>query len=134
MTLLKIFNQQLANLQNVFKEIEEAIMQEGWTDTKKEQAIKIVRQITKENILLTGCRGYDFCVLEDLSIQLSPKECGIENATKFKKENLIEADRYVENLIKDINEISNPNIYFSAGGHSYKEEETTCTFYVGWEF
>ncbi len=48
MTLLKIFNQQLANLQNVFKEIEEAIMQEGWTDTKKNRQLKLFGKLRRK--------------------------------------------------------------------------------------
>ena len=53
--------------------------------------------------------------------------------SKFHEENISQAHHYICNLLKDINEISAPDIYFSIGGHSY-EEGTTCTYYIEWEF
>ncbi len=133
MTLLKILNQKLKELNTVSEKIEKLILSKNWPEQRTKQAIKIVQQIKKKDLFVTGYTTYNFILLNRLSITLSPNECGIENATIFHEENISQAHHYICNLLKDINEISAPDIYFSIGGHSY-EEGTTCTYYIEWQF
>lgn len=133
MTLLKIFNEQLKGLQTISEKIEKSILHKGWSEQKTEQAIEIIRQINRKDLIVTGYTNHNFILLKELSITLSPAECGINGATIFHEENISEAHHYIYELLKDINAISAPDIYFSVGGHSY-EEETTCTYYITWEF
>lgn len=133
MTLLKIFNEQLKQLTTISERIEVSILRKDWTEQRANQAIEIVQQIKKKDLLVTGYTDHNFILLDQLSITLSPNECGINDATIFHEENISQAHHYIYNLLKDINEISAPDIYFSIGGHSY-EEETTCTYYIEWEF
>lgn len=133
MTLLKIFNQQLEGLKTISEQIEKAILYKGWPEQKTKQAIEIVRQIKKMDLIVTGYTNYNFILLKQLSITLSPDECGISGATIFHEENIHQAHHYIYELLKDINEISAPDIYFSVGGHTY-EDGTTCTYHIAWEF
>ena len=135
MTLLKIFNHRVKELQPISKKIEKSILSKGWTEERTNQAIEIVRQIKKKDLFITGyayTEDYNYILLNQLSITLFPSECGIK-ATMFHEENISQATNYVRNLLDDINKISAPDIYFSIGGHDY-EENTTCTFYIDWEF
>lgn len=88
MTLLKIFNQQLEGLKTISEQIEKAILYKGWPEQKTKQAIEIVRQIKKEDLIVTGYTNYNFILLKELSITLSPDECGISGATIFHEENI----------------------------------------------
>lgn len=136
MTLLKIFNQKLEELETVSEKIEKSILSKGWTEQRTNQAIEIVRQIKKKDLFLTRyiySGGYTHIQLNQLSITLFPTECGIKGSTIFHDKNILQATRYIRNLLEDINKVSAPDIYFSIGGHDY-EEETTCTFYIDWEF
>lgn len=133
MTLLKIFNEQLKRLPIISEGIEKSILRKGWSKQKTKQAIEIIRQLKKKDLIVTGYTNYNFILLDRLSITLSPVDCGIKDATIFHEENISQAHNYIYKLLKDINELSAPDIYFSIGGHSY-EAETTCTYYINWEF
>lgn len=74
--------------------------------------------------------SYSYVGLSRLIITLSPSECGIDNAT-FELENMLQGDKYIEDLLADINRIS-ADVKFSLGGHYY--ENDVCTFYITWEF
>ena len=54
MTLLKISNQKLKELNTVSEKIEKLILSENWPEPKTKQAIKIVQQIKKKDLFVTG--------------------------------------------------------------------------------
>lgn len=134
MTLLKIFNEQLAQLSIVSEKIVASILKENWSEQKTDQAIEIVEQIKSKNMVkVVDIINHDYISLSELSITFSPNECGIKDATTFNEGNIFQAHQYICDLLADINKISVPDIHFSIGGHNY-EEETTCIFNISWEF
>lgn len=130
MTLLTLFNNALKELPAISENLQDRIMSKEWSKEKSEQANFIVQQI-KDNKIETGlCLSYSYVGLSRLTITLSPNECGIDNAT-FEPENISQADKYIKDLLADINSIS-AEVKFSFGGHFY--ENDVCTFNICWEF
>lgn len=108
MTLFKIFNQKLKELETVSEKIEKSILSKGWSEERTNQAIEIVRQIKKKDLFRTFydySEGYNYILLDQLSITLFPSECGIEGAKRFRQKNISQATHYVRDLIEDINKI-----------------------------
>lgn len=127
MTLLTLFNNTLQKLPDISKNLEHLITIQYWPEEKSQQAISIIQQITKRDVIEEYC-GY--VRLSPLSITLSPSECGIDSAT-FEPENILQADEYIQNLLADINLIAE-DIKFSLSGH-YCDNDV-CTFEIRWEF
>mgnify|MGYP004658682817 CR=1 FL=1 len=131
MTLLKLFNNELKKLPTISENLKDFIMCQGWSKEKSQQSVSIVQQIKKGNVIEKGvCLAYDSVQLSKLTLTLSPSECGIDNAT-FEPENILQGDKYIKDLLADINSIS-ADIKFSLGGHDY--ENDVCTFSINWEF
>ncbi|MBQ2938107.1 MAG: hypothetical protein IJE05_04445 [Clostridia bacterium] len=131
MTLLTQFNKALKELPSISENLKSLIMIQGWSEERCQQAISIVHQLKKGDLIEKGlCLSYSYVGLSRLTITLSPSECGIDNTT-FEPENILQADRYIEKLLADINRIS-ADVKFSLGGHDY--ENDVCTFDIDWEF
>lgn len=131
MTLLTLFNNALKELPAISENLKDLIMIQGWSKEKSQQAISIIQQIKKGDVIEKGlCISYSYVGLSRLTITLSPSECGIDNAT-FEPENIFQGDKYIEDLLADINRIS-ADVKFSFGGHDY--ENDVCTFDISWEF
>ena len=60
MTLLKILNQKLKELNTVSEKIEKLILSKNWPEQRTKQAIKIVQQIKKKDLFVTGYTTYNF--------------------------------------------------------------------------
>ncbi len=131
MTLIKLFNKMLQELPEISINLQNAIEREDWPEKRKKQAKEIVQQIQKSNMIEAGS-GYsgNYANLKNLTIVLETSECGI-NSTTFGRENIAHADKYVKDLLADINEISS-YISFNFGGHYYTGEK--CEFDISWEF
>lgn len=131
MTLLTLFNNALQELPTISENLQDGIMRKGWSKEKSQQAISIVQQIKNGNIIESGvCQSYSFVGLSRLKIILSPSECGIDNA-RFEPENISQGDKYIKDLLADINCLS-VDVKFSFGGHFY--ENDVCEFDIIWEF
>ena len=124
MALLTLFNNALKELPAISENLQDRIMREEWSKEKSEQAISIVQQIEKGL-----CLSYSQVGLSRLTITLSPSECGIDNAT-FEPKNIFQGDKYIEDLLADINRLS-ADVKFSFGGHFYTND--VCTFDIIWE-
>lgn len=128
MTLVKLFNNALKEIPTV---LENLIMMKGWSKERSQQAISIIQQIKRRHMIeMESCLPYSYVKLSQLTITLFPSECGIDNAT-FGPENIRQGDKYIEDLVVDINRIS-ADIRFSFDGHDY--EDDVCTFSIRWEF
>jgi len=131
MTLLTLFNNELKKLPAISENLKDLIMMQGWSKEKSQQAVSIIQQIKKGDVIEKGlCLSYSYVELSQLTITLSPNECGIDNAT-FEPENILQGDKYIEDLLADINRIS-ADVKFSLGGHDY--ENDLCKFDINWEF
>ena len=131
MTLLKLFNNTLKELPNISKNLEHLIRKQGWEEKKSKQAIEIVRQLLCDCTTIVNV-SYDSVYLSDLSITLYPRDCGIYNSPIFYEKNICQAIEYIENLLNDINHISE-DIHFSLTSHNYCDSKE-CTFSISWEF
>ena len=131
MTLLTLFNRALKELPSISENLKNLIMMQGWSKEKAEQAISIIQQIKNGDVIEKGLGiSYSYVRLTRLTITLSPNECGIDNAT-FEPENILQGDKYIEDLLDDINRIS-AEVKFFLGGHDYNNGE--CTFEIDWRF
>lgn len=131
MKVLTTFNRVLEELPSISENLKDFIMKKGWSEEKSHQAISIIQQLQNGDLIKTGlCLSYSYVALSDLSISLSPSECGINN-TVFESENIHQADKYIKELLTDINRLSKV-VKFSLRGHNY--ENDVCTFYIAWEF
>lgn len=139
MTLLTLFNNALKEIPSISENLKNLIMMQGWSKEKAEQAISIIQQIKNGDVIKNDnikviekglCISYRYVRLTRLTITLSPNECGIDNAT-FEPENILQGDKYIEDLLADINRIS-AEVKFSLGGHDY--DNGVCTFAIDWEF
>ena len=131
MTLLTLFNNALKELPAISENLKNSIKMQGWSKERSQQAISIIQQIKNGDVIEKGlCSSYSYVGLSRLTITLSPSECGIDNAT-FEPKNILQGDKYIEDLLADINRIS-ADIKFSFGGHDY--ENDVCTFDISWEF
>lgn len=135
MTILNLFNETLKRVPSISKGIEEFITKYAhtsmneWPEEKKQQAVRILRQLQQEELLTCEhCLDHEYVALIGLSITLTPKECGID-ADTFGPENILHADKYVKGLLADINDCSS-EIKFSFKGHNSDKGE----FHIGWEF
>lgn len=129
MTLLKLFNRTLRDLPSITNNLENSIMEQGWSKQKSQQAIKIVRQLKKTRLIEAY---YDCnCVsLSMLTITLSPSECNINNRTTFSQGNIGKAEQYVMDLLTDINSIS-AYVEFRLSNLNLKGDK--CEFEISWE-
>ena len=136
MTLLTKFNNALKGLPAISEDLENLIMMQGWSEKKSQQAISIIEQIKGDVIHTELCEGYSYVSLYLLRITLSPSECGIDDKT-FKPENIRQGDKYIEDLLADINRIS-ADVKFSFVKHCNENNENNenkvCTFYIRWKF
>lgn len=131
MTLLTLFNNELKNLPAISENLRDLIMMKGWSEEKSEQAVSIVQQIGKGDVIEKClCLSYGYVRLSHLEISLFPNECGIDNAT-FDSNNIFQGDKYIKDLLADINCMS-ADVKFSFEGHCY--ENDVCIFYISWEF
>ena len=131
MTLLKLFNKMLKDLPEISNDLQELVELQDWSEEKTRQAISIVKQIGKGDVVEKGlCIEYSYVGLRRAEITLCPSECGISSSV-FKTENILQGDEYIQNLLIDINTIS-AYVTFSFGGHCYENDK--CTFYISWEF
>lgn len=132
MLLLTLFNNALKELPSISENLKDSIMMRGWSKEKSQQAISIIQQIRECDMIVEKalCESYSYVRLSQLTITLSPSECGIDNAT-FEPENILQGDKYIEDLLADINRISE-DVKFYLSRREYKED--VCTFDISWEF
>lgn len=133
MTILDVFNETIKEVPSISKGLEEFITKcksaNEWPDEKKKQAVRILQQLQQKELLTCGnCLDHEYVALTELSIILTPRECGINDET-FGPENILYADKYVKGLLADINECSS-KINFSFKGHNPDKGE----FYIKWKF
>ncbi len=99
MTLLTLFSNALKELPAVSENLKDLIMMQGWSKERSQQAISIIQQIKKGDVIEKGlCLSYSYVVLSRLTITLSPSECGIDNAT-FEPENILQGDKYIKGFV-----------------------------------
>lgn len=131
MTLLKLFNKTLKELPGISEDLQNVIQLQEWPKAKYDQAISIIRQIEKGKLNSGSCYSYSYITLAPINITLSPHDCGI-NSINFDPGNILEANKYIINLLTDINSCSSGCVRFYFGGHDYEKDK--CTFTIDWEF
>lgn len=129
MTLLTLFNKALKEIPSISENLQNSIKRQSWSKEKIQQAVTIVQQLQGSDLL--GKYVENYVTLCMLKIIVSPCECGINNSTTFGPENIQQANKYMEELLKDINRLSS-DVKFSLSGHYYEDNE--CEFGISWEF
>lgn len=135
MTILDVFNEMLKEIPSISKGLADLIAEhpfvDKWPNEKKQQAVEILQQLQSKRLVECGtCLDFAYVALSELSLILTPRECGID-AESFGPENILLADKYVENLLADINKCSS-KIHFYFAGHYYNSENGK--FYINWKF
>lgn len=131
MTILDVFNETLKEVPSISKDLEDnCIRLCNWSSEKKQQATRILQQLQHKELLTCGkCLGHEYVELTELSLTLTPRECGIYDDDIFTSENISEAYKYVKSLLADINECS-PKINFYICGYIPNKGK----FYISWKF
>ena len=134
---VKQFNKELAKIPAKAKTLEEILTRREWYQEKKQQqAIKLVRQLQKGELVgeIDPDVKHDHVELKDLTITLSPAECGIDGSETFHEENIMgKVDQYMRELIYDLNCYSQ-DIHFDYARRYISEDGKTCEFSVIWDF
>lgn len=115
--LLTLFNNKLKELPSISKNLSDLICRQGWSKEKTQHALIIVQQLSGNLLEVTNSPLYSSVHFKQLQISLSPSECGIDSAIFKSGTMMIQADKYISDLLDEINCISK-NINFSFSGHN----------------
>ena len=130
MTLLQHFNDALKKLPQIADDLENKITMQSWSKEKTEQAISIVKQLKRSNVIDTK-HFTPSISFRPITITLSPRDCNIKSDT-FGPENIEEADEFIKDILHDLNIMALNSIQFRYGGHNY--DNNKCDFTIDWEF
>ncbi len=115
MSLVKLLNNAILEVPKLEVKLEQAIEEQDWDEQKKEYLKQIVRQLREPKLCKFNKGNYGFISFEPLTLEVSI-ESEILDVNKI--------HRYFEEMIADLNKISNDIVFELSNFCKYSLKET----------
>ena len=124
MLFVNLFNDALKKVPSIGNALEKLIQVQKWDEKRTEYAIDIVQQLKKSSLRNSNPPTLEV-VFEPLYLTLVSTE--IEEISK--EWDMDKVERYVKELINNINELSSEIVFCYAG---YEYDESVCEIEIYW--